>query len=90
MAMVTIDAKPAPVPIDIAKTAVIVVDMQNDFGAPDGMCDTVSVCGAFKELCIRRARYADGNRSRLSVFELTAKLQERLPRLAPLAACAAP
>lgn len=35
--MVTINAKPTPVAIDIGKTAVIVVDMQNDFGAPTGM-----------------------------------------------------
>jgi ureidoacrylate peracid hydrolase len=37
--LVTFDAKPAPVEIDIAKTAVIVVDMQNDFGAKGGMLD---------------------------------------------------
>jgi hypothetical protein len=35
--LVTIDAKPAPLTIDTAKTAVIVVDMQNDFGAEGGM-----------------------------------------------------
>jgi ureidoacrylate peracid hydrolase len=35
--LVTIDAKPAPLTIDMAKTAVIVVDMQNDFGAEGGM-----------------------------------------------------
>ena len=33
----TIDARPAPVSFDAARTAVIVVDMQNDFGAPGGM-----------------------------------------------------
>ena len=36
-ASVTIDAKPEPVGIDPARTAVIVVDMQNDFGAEGGM-----------------------------------------------------
>src|SRR5207302_11012235 len=35
--IVTIDAKPAAVAIDIGKTAVLIVDMQNDFGAPTGM-----------------------------------------------------
>jgi ureidoacrylate peracid hydrolase len=35
--VVTIEAKPEPIPIDTAKTAVIVVDMQNDFGAEGGM-----------------------------------------------------
>jgi ureidoacrylate peracid hydrolase len=34
---VRIDAKPAPIVIDTAHTAVVVVDMQNDFGAEGGM-----------------------------------------------------
>ena len=34
---ISIDATPGPVAIDIARTAVLVVDMQNDFGAPEGM-----------------------------------------------------
>jgi ureidoacrylate peracid hydrolase len=33
----SIDARPQPVEFDTAKTAVIVVDMQNDFGSPLGM-----------------------------------------------------
>ena len=33
----TIGARPAPVSFDAAQTAVIVVDMQNDFGSPEGM-----------------------------------------------------
>src|SRR5438105_11535274 len=36
-AFVTIDAKPEPMSIDPARTAVIVVDMQNDFGTEGGM-----------------------------------------------------
>lgn len=35
--VVTLDAKPSGVEIDCARTAVIVVDMQNDFGAKGGM-----------------------------------------------------
>ena len=35
--VVRIDAKPEPIAIDIARTAVLVVDMQNDFGAEGGM-----------------------------------------------------
>lgn len=35
--ILTIDAKPEPIDIDAAKTAVIVVDMQNDFGSEGGM-----------------------------------------------------
>ena len=34
-----IDAKPEPIAIDMAKTVVIVVDMQNDFGSKGGMFD---------------------------------------------------
>ncbi|MBA2703236.1 MAG: isochorismatase family protein [Blastocatellia bacterium] len=41
--MVRIDAKPEPTVIDTARTAVIVVDMQNDFGAKGGMLDHAGV-----------------------------------------------
>lgn len=34
---VTFNARPAPVAIDVAQTAVIVVDMQNDFGTEGGL-----------------------------------------------------
>jgi ureidoacrylate peracid hydrolase len=40
---VTVDAGPAPIIIDLAKTAVIVVDMQNDFGAKGGMLDRAGI-----------------------------------------------
>ena len=36
---VTLAAKPAAVDLDLTKTAVVVVDMQNDFGSKDGMFD---------------------------------------------------
>ena len=41
--VVTIEAKPGPIPIDTAKTAVIVVDMENDFGAKGGMFDPAGI-----------------------------------------------
>ena len=34
---ITVDSKPEPLDIDIARTAVLVVDMQNDFGAEGGI-----------------------------------------------------
>jgi ureidoacrylate peracid hydrolase len=37
--VIRIDAKPEPINIEISKTAVIVVDMQNDFGSKGGMFD---------------------------------------------------
>ena len=41
--VVTVDAKPEPIAIDPTKTAVIVVDMQNDFGAKGGMFDRAGI-----------------------------------------------
>ncbi len=41
--IVTINAKPEPIAIDISKTAVIVVDMQNDFGSKGGMFDRAGI-----------------------------------------------
>jgi ureidoacrylate peracid hydrolase len=36
-------ARPEPVAIDVARTAVLVIDMQNAFGSPGGMFDKVGV-----------------------------------------------
>ena len=41
--ILTIDAKPDPIAIDAAKTAVIVVDMQNDFGSEGGMMQRAGI-----------------------------------------------
>ena len=40
---ITIDARPNSVSFDTARTAVIVVDMQNDFGAKGGMFDLAGI-----------------------------------------------
>jgi ureidoacrylate peracid hydrolase len=40
---VSVEAKPEPVTIDIARTAALVVDMQNDFGAKGGMFDRAGI-----------------------------------------------
>ena len=40
---VTLDAKPEPIKIDTARTAVIVVDMQNDFGSKGGMFNRAGI-----------------------------------------------
>jgi ureidoacrylate peracid hydrolase len=39
----TIEARPAAISIDTARTAVIVVDMQNDFGSKSGMFDRAGI-----------------------------------------------
>jgi ureidoacrylate peracid hydrolase len=41
--MVTLPARPAPIAIDPTSTAVLVVDMQNDFGSPGGMFDRAGI-----------------------------------------------
>lgn len=41
--IIRISAKPEPIAIDTAKTAVIVVDMQNDFGSKGGMFDRAGI-----------------------------------------------
>ncbi len=41
--LIKIDAKPAPIAIDTAKTAVVVVDMENDFGSKGGMFDLAGI-----------------------------------------------
>ena len=40
---VTIEARPGPIRIDTAATAVVVVDMQNDFGATGGLFDRAGI-----------------------------------------------
>jgi ureidoacrylate peracid hydrolase len=41
--VVSLEAKPGPIAIDTARTAVIVCDMQNDFGAKGGMFDRAGI-----------------------------------------------
>lgn len=41
--VVSLDAKPEPIAIDTASTAVIVVDMQNDFGSKGGLFDRAGI-----------------------------------------------
>src|SRR5947209_18538289 len=50
--IVTLDAKPEPIAIDPARTAVIVVDMENDFVAKGGMFDRAGrdISGAQKAI----------------------------------------
>jgi ureidoacrylate peracid hydrolase len=48
---VTVVAKPTPISLDLAKTVVMVVDMQNDFGSKGGMFDRAG----FDISIIRRA-----------------------------------
>ena len=40
---VTIEARPEPISVDSSKTALLVIDMQNDFGAKGGMFDRAGI-----------------------------------------------
>src|SRR5258707_14298661 len=40
---VTLGAKPAPISIDTTKTAVLVIDMTNDFGSKGGMFERAGI-----------------------------------------------
>src|SRR5258708_5445191 len=39
----TIQADPSPEPFDTSSSAVLVIDMQNDFGSPGGMFDRAGI-----------------------------------------------
>jgi ureidoacrylate peracid hydrolase len=41
--VVRLDARPEPIALDPARTAVLVVDMQNDFGAKGGVFDRAGI-----------------------------------------------
>jgi ureidoacrylate peracid hydrolase len=41
--IVQLDAKPQPVTIDLTRTAVLVVDMQNDFASPGGLFERAGI-----------------------------------------------
>jgi ureidoacrylate peracid hydrolase len=41
--LVKIEAKPESIEVDTARTAIVVIDMQNDFGAKGGMFDRVGI-----------------------------------------------
>ena len=41
--VITLDAKPEPISMDVARTALIVVDMQNGFGTKGGMFDRAGI-----------------------------------------------
>src|SRR5437660_8491958 len=41
--MITVRSRPSPLGLDLRRTAVLVIDMQNDFGAPGGMFDRAGI-----------------------------------------------
>jgi nicotinamidase-related amidase len=57
MATTIIEAEPEPIPVDLSRTAVVIIDMQRDFLLPGGFGETlgndVSLLGAAVEPCRR-------------------------------------
>src|ERR1700756_1101101 len=51
--VIRIDAKPEPINIEPSKTAVIVVDMQNDFGSKGGMFDRAGLDISMTQATVR-------------------------------------
>jgi ureidoacrylate peracid hydrolase len=70
--MVSIDSKPEPISIDPARSAVIVVDMENDFAAKGGMFDRagVDISGAQKAIAPIAKVLAAARQSGLKIIYL--------------------
>ena len=81
--MVTLNAKPEPIAINPARTAVIVVDMENDFVAKGGMFDRAGadISGA-RELSkfLFIARLAPSSTRELGRTVLSPKPSRAIPR----------
>lgn len=60
-----VDAKPSPIAIDPMRAAVIVVDMQNDFGSTGGMFDRVGIpLDGFRRATVSTKRVLEAARQR--------------------------
>ena len=84
--VVTIEAKPQPIAIDVARTAVIVVDMQNDFGADGGMFQRAGIdTSMIRRAVAPTARVLTAARaSRIPVIYLKMAFQPDLSDAGPL------
>jgi ureidoacrylate peracid hydrolase len=81
----TIDAKPEPVRIDLAKTAIVVVDMQNDFGAKGGFFDRAGIDISMIERAVAPTRKVldAGRNAGLKIVYLKAGFQPDLSDVGP-------
>jgi ureidoacrylate peracid hydrolase len=70
--MVTLEAKPEPIAIDPARSAVIVVDMENDFAAKGGMFDRagIDISGAQKAIASTARVLAAARQTGLKIIYL--------------------
>jgi ureidoacrylate peracid hydrolase len=81
--IITIRAKPTPIDIDPARTAVIVVDMQNDFAAKGGLFDHagVSISGARAAIPQIQTTLATARRASIPIIYLKMGFQPDLSDL---------
>ena len=78
--LITIPAKPAPIDIDPAKAAVIVVDMENDFASEHGLFDHagVDISGAKAAIPSIQAALAAARRADIRIIYLKMGFQPDL------------
>jgi ureidoacrylate peracid hydrolase len=81
--LITIPAKPAPIDIDPAKAAVIVVDMENDFASEHGLFDHagVDISGAKAAIPSIQAALAAARRADIRIIYLKMGFQPDLSDL---------
>ena len=81
--VVSLDAKPEPVSIDPAKTAIIVVDMENDFAAKGGMFDRagIDIAGAQRVIAPIAKVLAAGRQAGIRVIYLKMRFRPDLSDL---------
>ena len=83
--IVSIDAKPEPISIDPARSAVIVVDMENDFAAKEGMLDRagIDISGAQKAIAPIAKVLAAARQAGLKIIYLKMGYRPDLSDLGP-------
>jgi len=83
--IITLEAQPEPLTIDLAKTAVIVVDMQNDFGSKGGMFERmgIDVSGFQRSIAPIRNVLAAARSSDVKIVYLKMGYQPDLSDLGP-------
>ena len=83
---VEIEAKPEPTTIDLARTAVVVVDMQNDFGAEGGMLHRAGIdISSIRQAIVPTARVlAAARTSGMKIVYLKMEFRPDLSDLGPV------
>src|SRR2546429_3908155 len=84
--LVKIEAKPEPNTIDLARTAIVVVDMQNDFGAEGGMFHRAGVdISSIRQAIVPTARVlAAARKSGAKIVYLKTEYRPDLSDLGPV------